>query len=293
MLILTEVTDKIQVVLGGAITTNQMQCKTSWRDITTTVYTPGRTVINTNNTTDVDIVGSPGASTQRVVDLINIYNNDTVSQTLTVKFDANGTEYILWKGVLTSGDLLFYQDGMGWNVYAKKYGSILYNASVAQQGAGFATDTYLIGSSIPIPDSSLKIGSRFYCVFNVTKTGAGTVTPIINIRFGVNGSTADTTRGTLTWTAQTAAADEGVYEIWATFRAVGSGTSAVLQTLGRLTHRLVATGFGNTAVSEPEIATSGGFDSTVSNSIIGLSVNGGTSASWTVQLVQAQLENLI
>ncbi len=70
-------------------------------------------------------------------------------------------------------------------------------------------------------------------------------------------------------------------------------TTAILQTLGRLTHRLVATGFGNTAVSEPEIATSGGFDSTVSNSILGLSVNGGTSASWTVQLVQASLENLV
>ena len=29
----------------------------------------------------------------------------------------------------------------------------LYNQSVAQQGAGFATDTYLTGSSISIPNS--------------------------------------------------------------------------------------------------------------------------------------------
>jgi predicted ester cyclase len=45
-------------------------------------------------------------------------------------------------------------------------------------------------------------------------------------------------------------------------------------------------------VSESEVATSGGFESTVSNSIIGISVNGGASAAWTVQIVQAELINL-
>ena len=60
MICLTEITDKIQVVLGGAITANQLQCAAFWRDVTTTLYTPGRTLINTNNTTDVDLVGSPG-----------------------------------------------------------------------------------------------------------------------------------------------------------------------------------------------------------------------------------------
>lgn len=169
----------------------------------------------------------------------------------------------------------------------------VYNASVADQGAGFASDTYLTGSSIAIPAGRLQAKSMYYCVFNVTKTGAGAATPIINIRYGTAETTSDTSRGTLTWTAQTAVADEGMFEIWATFRSVGSGTSAVLRTVGRLTHRLVATGFGNTAVSEPETAVSGGFDSTVASSIIGLSVNGGTSAAWTVNLVQAELKNLI
>lgn len=117
MIILTETTDNLQVVLGGAITTNQLQCVASWRDITTTAYTPGRTVTNTNSTTDVNIVGAPAASTQRVVDYFSIYNKDTVLANVTVKFDANGTEYIIYKGDLPVGSTLVYQEGMGLEVY--------------------------------------------------------------------------------------------------------------------------------------------------------------------------------
>lgn len=62
MLVLTETTDNLQVVLAGAITTNQLRCVSSWRDVTASAYTPGRTLINTNSTTDVTVVGSPAAS---------------------------------------------------------------------------------------------------------------------------------------------------------------------------------------------------------------------------------------
>ncbi len=113
MLILTETTDTLQVALGGTVTTNQLRCVASWRDITTTAYTPGRTVTNTNNTTDVNLVGSPASSTQRVVDMLNIYNADTAAQTVTIKFDANGTEYILWSGVVASGGRVTYNEGVG------------------------------------------------------------------------------------------------------------------------------------------------------------------------------------
>lgn len=167
-----------------------------------------------------------------------------------------------------------------------------FNASVSGQGPGFASDTYLVGSSINIVDGSLQAKSMYRCKFNVVKTNAGTATPVINVRIGTAGTTSDTSRGTLTFSAQTAVIDEGVFEIFSTFRTVGGGTAAVLQSLGRLAHRLSITGLG-VGVSEPEIATSGGFDSTVSNLIIGLSVNGGASAAWTVSLVQAELFNLV
>ena len=76
MIILSETTDNLQVVLGGAITTNQLQCFTAWRDRTSSTFIAGRTVINTNSTTDVTIAASPAASTQRVIDYISIYGPD-------------------------------------------------------------------------------------------------------------------------------------------------------------------------------------------------------------------------
>lgn len=165
------------------------------------------------------------------------------------------------------------------------------NASVANQGPGFAADTYLVGSSCAIPAGRLQAKAMYRCLFNVTKTAAGVATPIINLRIGTAGTTADASRGVLTFSAQTAVADEGVFDLEATFRTVGAGTAAVVQSLAQLRHRLSVTGLG-VGVSEPEVATSGGFDSTVANLIVGLSVNGGASAAWTVNLVQAELTNL-
>lgn len=169
--------------------------------------------------------------------------------------------------------------------------AVQFNQSVAAQGPGFATDTYLTGSSIAIPASSLKAGSRYHLVFNVSKTAAGTATPIITVRFGTNGSTADTARLTFTFLAGTAVADIGTFELFVTFRTVGSGSSAVMQGTARAQHSLSTTGLQNLP-SKVLMVTSGGFDSTIANSIIGVSVNGGTSAAWTVQQVQATLENL-
>lgn len=116
MIVLTETTDNLQVVLGALHTTNSLECVASWRDISAVAagsYTPGRTLIDTNGTTDVNIVDAPGASTQRVIDLVSVYNADTVSQTVTIKLDANGTEYIIWVGTLASGETVQYINGYG------------------------------------------------------------------------------------------------------------------------------------------------------------------------------------
>lgn len=117
MIVLSQTTDKIQVILDGAVATNQAHCIACWRDITSTpTYTAGRSIANTNNTTDVDLVAAPSASTQRVIDYIGVYNNDTATITLTVKFDASGTDIILWRGSLAKGEHLEYENGKGWTV---------------------------------------------------------------------------------------------------------------------------------------------------------------------------------
>jgi hypothetical protein len=118
MLILTTITDKIQIVLATAKTANDMDCFASWRDITTSAYTPGRTASLSNGVTDADIVGAPLSSTQRVIDFISVYNKDTALKNVTIKLDANGTETILWKGDVAAAGQVVYQEGMGFTYLA-------------------------------------------------------------------------------------------------------------------------------------------------------------------------------
>jgi hypothetical protein len=165
--------------------------------------------------------------------------------------------------------------------------AIYTNASTAQQGSGFATDTYLTGSSINIPSGAPYVGTTYHLIFDVVKTAVGTATPILTLRIGTLGTTGDTARCTFTFGAGTAAADTGQFEIWASFRTVGSGTSAVLAGRADLTSNLQTTGLSNAVKCVTSISS--GFDSTTASSIIGVSYNGGASAVHTVQLVRAEL----
>lgn len=118
MIGLTATTKKIQVVLAGAVTTNQLDCFATWRDFITSpaAYVVGSNEVATNNTTDVDLVGAPSASHYIVIDYISIYNRDTVAATVTVKIDVSGTEKILWKGSLAVGYKVEFVEGTGWRV---------------------------------------------------------------------------------------------------------------------------------------------------------------------------------
>lgn len=113
MIILSETTDNLQVVLGGTVAAGQPQCYVAWRDRTATTFTAGRTIVDTNNTTDVTIAAAPAASTQRIIDYVSVYNRDTAPVTVTIKLDANGTEFILYRGILGIEEVLAYTNEQG------------------------------------------------------------------------------------------------------------------------------------------------------------------------------------
>lgn len=164
------------------------------------------------------------------------------------------------------------------------------NHSTANQ-TPFATNTYLAGSSIAIPPALVRIGTTYRLRFDMAKTAAGTAALAVNVRFGTAGTTADTARLTFTFGAGTAAVDMGWFELLAHFRAVGA--SAVLVGILRCEHHLAATGLVSTGAAGGGIltVTSAAFDATVANSIIGVSVNGGSSFSGTNTVVQAMLDD--
>lgn len=284
-MILAATTDKLQLVTDAAVT---VDVHVSYIDASNSTLAPNgggkqNTSISTAATTD--ILAAPGASTLRTVTAMKIRNKHaSASVVVTLVFDQNGTDFELHKATLYAGECLEWLPAIGFFKLAASLALRAY--STAQQGAGFATDTYLTGSFLLFPIAPV-VGTRYRMTFDVVKTAAGTATPIITVRVGTAGTTSDTARLTFTFGAGTAAADTGVFIVDALFRAVGSGTSAVLQGQARLVSNLATTGLSN-AVKALQV-TSGGFDSTVASSGIGCSYNGGTSASHTVQLVQAEL----
>jgi hypothetical protein len=111
---LTTTNDKLQIVLGGSVTTNQLQCVTSYKIFTTSATTDGKLAVNTNNTTDVDLAGAPSSGEVYDIQNINIFNNDTASATVTIKLDVSGTETILYKGVVGVNDVISWSGEGGW-----------------------------------------------------------------------------------------------------------------------------------------------------------------------------------
>lgn len=164
------------------------------------------------------------------------------------------------------------------------------NFSTANQ-TGFAADTYLAGSNCAAPLSLFKAGSIYRMKFDMVKTAAGVAAPVLTIRVGTAGTTADAARLTFTFGAGTAAIDTGVFEVRAHFRNVGA--AAVLVGICSLNHHLAATGLTSTGAAGSGIilVTSASFDSTVANLQIGASFNGGASFSGTNILVESELAN--
>lgn len=301
MLILRANTDDLELVTGSAadieVHLSAMQADASTPPVVQPLPNLGPAASITTATT-TQILDTAALTSGHVVNVkhCNIYNNHASQSCVTTVQVNDGTNTtILAKVTLLAGESLVFNESGTWlhydsnGVLKTEVPKFLYNASTTSQGPGFATDTYATGSFIVFPTPP-KVGSTYTCLISVSKTAAGTATPILTVRVGTAGTTSDTGRGTHTFSAGTAATDVGMFEIIAVFRSVGSGTSAVLQSHCRLVSQ-PTTGFSS--LLKGTQATSGGFDSTTAGLGIGVSVNGGTSASWTVQLVEAIYENVM
>lgn len=243
-----------------------------------------------------DILSAPATNRVRNVKLIVVQNtgaaNPASNTVLCEVVNAGGT-VPLFNVPLAVGEWLTWNETGVLFVYATD-GSVKSSGQdihfIASNGfagpvTGFASDTYLAGSRILLPAASLIGGQTgFRWNFGISKTAAGTATPTVIIRYGTAGAIGDAARVTFTFSAQTAAADRGWMEVIASFRSVG--TSAILDAEAFFSHQLATTGLNSTTTGGQELAvSSSAFDSTPLGSYIGLSVNGGASAAWTITSV--------
>jgi hypothetical protein len=296
MLLLAATTDKLQLTTSSAASVDVISTYMDTSAADPPVVkgtTSGRQLAIITTAATTDIVAAPAATTLRGIKSIHIRNKSSSASTdVTVLYNANGTTYEVYKAALAPGEMLEYVEGVGFfEVEAASVpisGST--NLALSSSAAGFATDTYVANSQLDLDAlGAPRIGRAYHWRLIISKTAAGLATPILTVRVGTAGSTADTARLTFTWGAGTAAADRGEIELDAAFQSVGSGTSAVLRGKANWTTNLTTTGLSN-AVKALQV-TSSGFDSTVANSIIGLSYNGGTSAVHTIEYVSAYTDD--
>jgi hypothetical protein len=116
-MLLDSTTDSLQVILGAAITTNQLPFVVSYNDMTSSAITPTKNVGTTNSTTAVDLIPAPSSSHTRQLRYCSVYNADTVPQLVTIRFNDNGTFRSVFVVTLLPNETLQYAYGKGWNAY--------------------------------------------------------------------------------------------------------------------------------------------------------------------------------
>lgn len=116
--LLDATTKKIQVKLGEAITTSNLDVVTSWFDVTTAgvTTTSGEADTVTNGVTAVDIVASPAASTFRQPKSISVSNTDTVTHTVIVIYNNSATLRQIQKATLLAGQTLTWGPNNEWQI---------------------------------------------------------------------------------------------------------------------------------------------------------------------------------
>lgn len=291
MLILTNTTDKLEVILGTAA---DVDTHVSGTDMPTPITpssnaTPFRQNQSRTTAATHELCAVPAASTVRNVKTIHIFNKDTTDSTdVTIVYDQNGTDFVLHKCNLAPGEALEYVEGIGFFEVAASPAAATSGARNLLTGADQSlstTDVYLNNSVMTMAALGTPKIYRAWCWrFIITKTAAGTAAPVLTVRTGTAGSTGDTARLTFTWGAGTAAADRAEIEIEAFL--IADGASAILRGKANMTSNLATTGLSN-AVKALQPADSGTFDVNAAGLLIGLSWNGGTSFSGTMEAMRA------
>ena len=118
MIILDATTKSLQIILGGAVATNQLPFSASYVDVEATTW--GVTGMaesdgQSNSATAVTVVSAPASGARRQVKTLFVYNADTANVDLTVRVNNNGTFRTIFKATLATLENLQYGDN-GWQV---------------------------------------------------------------------------------------------------------------------------------------------------------------------------------
>ncbi len=110
-------TDKIELVLGSNVTTNQLHINATYNIISSTGITPAKTSTTSSNTTAIDIVPAPSSGNKHQLRYCNIFNSDVSSEIVTIRTNYNGTTRIAFSTTLQVNEYIQYTHRTGWKAF--------------------------------------------------------------------------------------------------------------------------------------------------------------------------------
>lgn len=196
MIILNNTGDTLQIVLATGRTTNDLDIISTFRDITTTTFTPNKQLSRSNGTNIVSFISSPSLNSQRVIDYISINNSDTINHLVTINLNDGSNSYTLLKTIISPNEKIEYQEGVGFKVInttgavkqtiTQGNNSITNNLSlnilgsdVINNNATANTMQNVTGLSFPVDENR-----TYYFKFIIDYTAAATTT---GSRWSING----------------------------------------------------------------------------------------------------------
>jgi hypothetical protein len=190
-MILAATTQSLEIDLAGAVAVNELPFSAEWVDVASGVYTPGHSDGTSTGTTAATMVAAPGASTQRIIKYLSVYNKDTGAAIATVQFNNNSTLRELVVVKLDAGNELTWSPERGWRVSQISIASdtksgLIRIASAGDVRSGTALDRALTpGRQAYHPSMSKCWGKAVgagtsltvsYNTTSVTDTGVGRLT---------------------------------------------------------------------------------------------------------------------
>src|SRR5215831_1367713 len=165
MLILSSTNDRLQIITGQTCT---LDVHASWMDNASGTVTPGRTNTAITTATTTNVVGGPGASTQRNVKTLHVANRGTGSVDVTVQHTDGTTVSQLHKVTVAVDTTLQYIDEVGF---------------LSTSGSSSSTTTTFAPATNLVINGGLEVSQEFG---GAATTGITAVNRYVADMFGVH-----------------------------------------------------------------------------------------------------------
>lgn len=163
-MLLDKDTRSLQIRLGAAIVTNNVQITAEYEDEIREALKPETIFTQSNGSSDVIILEAPEQATARRVIELHIYNGDVIAQEIIILIIHSSTPQIIQNATLNPGDTLYYNRFHGWSVqYAGNSGRGPINKRYRVVSFSSGSKTVTLDDDILDLDAS---GGAFTMTFN-------------------------------------------------------------------------------------------------------------------------------